>query len=64
MAPHPGRMESSVLPLLLLLLHKKHENNKLSKYLDHTVIKLIGSSQYFVKKRILSVNKEPGYYRW
>lgn len=60
MAPHPGGMESSVLPLSLLMLHQKHENYKLSKYLDHTVIKQIGSSQYFVKKRVVSVNKEPG----
>jgi hypothetical protein len=58
MAPHPGRLESSVLSLLLLLLlHRQHENYKFSKYLNHTVIKQIGSLHYFVKKRIVSVNK-------
>jgi hypothetical protein len=46
MAPHPRRLESSVLSLLLLLLHRKHENYKLSKHLYHAVIRQIGSSEY------------------
>jgi len=55
MAPHSERLESSVLPLLLLLLqHRQYENYKLSKYLDHTVIKQIRSSQYLVKMRIVN----------
>jgi hypothetical protein len=41
---------------MLLLLHRQHENYKFSKYLDHTVIKQIGSLQYFVKKRIVTIN--------